>query len=120
MERENAPSPAGSNSRVFTFESAPGLIRRTRDPSRAANPTETFTLNRAVSRATTSTSVQQIGFKAYAIIKQASCCIRAACVRPRRLSFFTLIFPGNFRYIERFKYVERLKISRLPEKNYCR
>lgn len=54
VERENAPSSAASNSRVFTFESAPGLIRRcTRDPSRAANPAETFTLNRAVSRATT-------------------------------------------------------------------
>lgn len=69
VERENAPSSAASNSRVFTFESAPGLIRCTRDPSRAANPTETFTLNRAVSRATTSTSVQQIGFKAYAHYK---------------------------------------------------
>lgn len=79
VERENAPSSAASNSRVFTFESASGLIRCTRDPSRTANPTETFTLNRAVSCATTSTSVQQIGFKAYAIIKQASCCIRLAC-----------------------------------------
>lgn len=79
VQRENAPSSAASNSRVFAFKSAPGLIRCTQDPSCTANPTETFTLNRAVSRATTSTSVQQIGFKAYTIIKQASCCIQLAC-----------------------------------------